>query len=179
MTTPAETPEETQPKGDCPHCEIGIELDANGRIGTHDYPRPGRAVCPGSGKKPLPPVQKFIVRGNTDWEVEVEARTADEAGRLIDDTDYEYEWWKDQEILAYAVDEVVSKANQDNHAWDADERQMCQRKHCGHPVADHTGRYDFSETRDFKKAPRLPKACSGHSCDCLAPMVPDEDEDDE
>jgi len=40
--------------GKCPHC--GDRYNAqdlrDGKIPTHDYPRPCRSVCPGSGQPP-------------------------------------------------------------------------------------------------------------------------------
>lgn len=40
--------------GTCPHCGRSLELRGDGRVPTHDHPPPCRAVCPGSGQKPLP-----------------------------------------------------------------------------------------------------------------------------
>ena len=36
----------------CPHCGEGFAKLNKGQIPTHDYPRPCRRVCPGSGQHP-------------------------------------------------------------------------------------------------------------------------------
>lgn len=41
----------------CPHCgEIFVALNSSRLIPTHDFPRPFRAVCPGSGQNPRNPL---------------------------------------------------------------------------------------------------------------------------
>ena len=37
----------------CPHCEAAFPALDNGHIPTHDFPKPCRAVCQGSGKPPI------------------------------------------------------------------------------------------------------------------------------
>lgn len=47
----------------CPHCGwtfdpadyIRLEPDAHERVPTHDFPRPGRAICPGTHRYPWGP----------------------------------------------------------------------------------------------------------------------------
>ena len=38
-----------RPSGICPHCGEKVPLRDNGTIETHDFPKPCRSVCPGSG----------------------------------------------------------------------------------------------------------------------------------
>lgn len=165
--------------GDCSCCETTVDLrKKDGKVKAH---RPhGITIgpkCPGSGKKPLPPMRKFIVRGTTDWQVEVEARTADEAGSLIDD--FDYNWWDDQELLGYSVDEVVSKENEGNTSFYADEREMCQNDRCGHPVVEHTGRIDWKAERGPDGfLPRIEGACCHGLCECRKARRLEEEDDD-
>jgi hypothetical protein len=174
MTTPTEEVEQTSesPTGDCPECEGTVELrKKDGRVKQHK--RFWGGMCEGWGKKPLPPVREFVVRGNTEWSVKVEARTADEAADLIDDIDYH--WWDRQEILSYGVDEVVSKEKEHDYGLYVDERAMCQRERCGHPVAVHTGTYDW--TSEERPHPRIEGACSSSLCKCRR-AIEDTDLDD-
>lgn len=39
-------------RGTCAHCGYTLDLRADGLVATHDWPRPCRQVCPGSGKEP-------------------------------------------------------------------------------------------------------------------------------
>ncbi len=39
-------------KAECPHCGEEFAKLNKGQIPTHDFPRPCRAVCPGSGQQP-------------------------------------------------------------------------------------------------------------------------------
>ena len=39
----------------CPHCGERFEGDGGGAVPTHDFPKPCRSVCPGSGKTPRLP----------------------------------------------------------------------------------------------------------------------------
>lgn len=170
MTAPAEETVETPepPTGECPECEVSVELrKKDGRVKQHKTH--WSAKCKGGGEKPLPPVREFVVRGNTEWSVKVEARTADEAANLIEDTDYE--WWNRQEILSYGVDEVVSAENEDEFGLNVDERAMCQRERCGHPVAEHIGTYDWT----VEGSPRIPNACSSSMCKCRRAVEPYDD----
>lgn len=42
-----------KPAAECPHCGEGFATLKNGsEIPTHDFPRPCRQVCPGSGEAP-------------------------------------------------------------------------------------------------------------------------------
>ena len=34
--------------GTCPHCKELQSLDADGYISYHDWPKPGRMICPGA-----------------------------------------------------------------------------------------------------------------------------------
>lgn len=163
--------------GDCSVCEATVELrKKDGKVKVHrSYGLTIGSKCPGSGKKPLPPMRKFIVRGTTDWQVEVEARTADEAGDLVSDTDYD--WWSQQEILGWSTDEVVSKENEGNTSLYADEREMCQNDRCGHPIAEHTGRYDWEARKPGELTPKIKGACSHSLCKCLMAWQLETDED--
>lgn len=174
MTTPTQEVEETSTPstGDCPRCERTVELrKRDGCLKKHKLY--WGEVCKGWGEKPLPPMQEFVVRGSTEWSVKVEARTADEAGDLIDDTDYE--WWNRQEILSYSVDEVVSAEKEDDYGLYVDERMMCQRDRCGHPVAEHTGTWDWSQKDSRGFSVRIEGACSSSLCKCRRAIEPDDD----
>lgn len=37
---------------ECPHCGENFSALKNGKIPTHDFPKPCRQVCPGSGESP-------------------------------------------------------------------------------------------------------------------------------
>lgn len=39
-------------RGVCTHCKQTVLLRPDGRVVTHDYPKPCRVVCPGSGDYP-------------------------------------------------------------------------------------------------------------------------------
>jgi hypothetical protein len=41
-----------KPTATCPHCGDEFTKLKDGKIPTHDFPRPCRAVCPGSGEEP-------------------------------------------------------------------------------------------------------------------------------
>jgi hypothetical protein len=186
VTIPVETPTEEADveRGECPVCHRGgIRLRKDGRLNKHSPYTPEMAKlrskrmltntpCSGRGKKPVPPEREFIVRGTYDFQVKVTARTADEAAELLDDSDYD--WWSDHECLGYGVDEVVSVENEDKGGLDNDERQMCQRERCGHPVLKHTGRWNGIGTIDKV---RLEHACDEIFCKCTFPLTPDEDDE--
>jgi membrane protease subunit (stomatin/prohibitin family) len=38
--------------GICPHCGDMVPLREEGTIKTHDFPKPCRSVCPGTGQRP-------------------------------------------------------------------------------------------------------------------------------
>lgn len=42
----------TKPTATCPHCGEKFTSLKDGSIPTHDFPRPCRSVCPGSGEEP-------------------------------------------------------------------------------------------------------------------------------
>lgn len=41
-------------KAKCPHCGELFKKLLNSEIPTHDFPKPCRSVCPGSGERPRP-----------------------------------------------------------------------------------------------------------------------------
>ncbi len=49
---PSGFPATERPVAECPHCGEAFTRLRDGRIPTHDFPRPCRAVCHGSGQLP-------------------------------------------------------------------------------------------------------------------------------
>ena len=90
---------------------------------------------------------------------------------MLDNVDYH--WWDDQECLSWGVDEVVSVEKEYDWGLYVDERVMCQRDRCGHPVAEHTGSYDWDG--EGIRGPRLEGACSSALCRCRRAIEPDSD----